>query len=175
MKCRMILFLVFICSSLFSQSSIHGGTQANISDIPWQVQIMKNGQHHCGGVIINEQYILTAAHCTCTPIQTGGCTPISEAELRIHVGTSVIGGGIPINVEKIERHFAFSGWSIHGYDVALLKLATPLCFDSSISPIGIRNSTIPILETTHFSGYGNGSAGSCIKPVCTIQEILIFQ
>jgi len=50
---------------------IVGGMRANISEFPWQVAIKRisyYGGHRymlasCGGSIINNQWILTAAHC----------------------------------------------------------------------------------------------------------------
>lgn len=30
---------------------------------PWQADILRNGLHHCGGTLIYDQWVLTAAHC----------------------------------------------------------------------------------------------------------------
>ena len=45
---------------------IIGGQVASPGQFPWQVAIYKNttdGRFFCGGAIINEQWILTAAQC----------------------------------------------------------------------------------------------------------------
>ena len=42
---------------------IIGGVPANIRDFPWQIRILENGSHLCGGSILSEWWILTAAHC----------------------------------------------------------------------------------------------------------------
>ena len=44
---------------------IVGGSAAKKGEIPWQVLIENmNNAEICGGVIINEKFVLTAAHCT---------------------------------------------------------------------------------------------------------------
>ena len=42
---------------------IIGGVPANIRDFPWQIHILENGSHLCGGSILSEWWILTTAHC----------------------------------------------------------------------------------------------------------------
>ena len=36
---------------------------SSLDEFPWQVSMKDNGSHLCGGSIINEKQILTAAHC----------------------------------------------------------------------------------------------------------------
>lgn len=43
---------------------IVGGKDANITDYPYQVSVMFYDLPGCGGSIINQQFILTAASCT---------------------------------------------------------------------------------------------------------------
>ena len=45
---------------------IIGGKKATVGEFPWQVKIMKNGLMSCGGTIIDERTIVTAAHCFAT-------------------------------------------------------------------------------------------------------------
>ena len=71
MRCFRIFFLVFnfFFLSVYSQSDfIVGGNDANIQDYPYQVALLSitswGGSYaYCGGSIINEYWILTAAHC----------------------------------------------------------------------------------------------------------------
>lgn len=43
---------------------IVGGFAMNITEAPWQVSLQLGGSHFCGGSIIGNDWILTAAHCT---------------------------------------------------------------------------------------------------------------
>ncbi|CAF1604944.1 unnamed protein product [Adineta ricciae] len=42
---------------------IVGGTVSTRGDWPWQISMERNGKHICGGSLINDQWIVTAAHC----------------------------------------------------------------------------------------------------------------
>jgi len=47
----------------FATSHIVGGTEAKPHQFPWQVGIFMDASYFCGGSIISDEYILTAAHC----------------------------------------------------------------------------------------------------------------
>lgn len=70
------LFIVFVYLASLTQASpkiygvpmldgrIVGGKPTTIEDYPYQVSLQHRSSHVCGGVVISEDYVVTAAHCT---------------------------------------------------------------------------------------------------------------
>ena len=84
---RSFLFLLFFYSlfeSIFAHNRIVGGTEASIEEFPYQVSIQRLNHHICGGSILSQDWILTAAHC----------------KLRVNDGVKVVAGVIDINAVK---------------------------------------------------------------------------
>ena len=42
---------------------IVGGEESKIGEWPWLVAIMHKGKIHCGAALINDKFLLSAAHC----------------------------------------------------------------------------------------------------------------
>ena len=61
-------------------AKITGGTSTVISDFPWQVYYI-SGNFRCGGAIINNKWVLTAAHCTKN--NSGGAIPASDMFVKV--------------------------------------------------------------------------------------------
>jgi secreted trypsin-like serine protease len=98
---------------------ITGGTTAFITDFPYQVYYI-SGDYRCGGSIIGDTWILTAAHCT----QDDYGTPISAAVMRIKVGLDNPGNpadGQTYYVSKVIVHENFDNQTLKN-DIALLEL-----------------------------------------------------
>ena len=62
---------------------ITGGTDALISDFPWQVFFI-SGNEQCGGSIINGKWVITAAHCT----KNADGSSILPSQMSVKVGAN---------------------------------------------------------------------------------------
>ena len=93
---------------------IVGGENARIEQHPWQVALQMKGVFSCGGSLIAERWVLTAAHCF---------RPSNRSsDWRIKAGaTNYASGGVWTEVERIIIHPQYDP-STHEHDVALIKI-----------------------------------------------------
>ena len=94
-----------------------GGEQANLNSWPWQVRL--NMGYDCGGAIIDDYWVLTAAHCISSP--TG------YAWVRAHYHLAAADDpllGRRIRVSGVIRHPDYNPSTFEN-DIAILKLAEP--------------------------------------------------
>lgn len=51
------------CGVRNEESRIVGGQTTRVNEFPWQVRLNYMNKFYCGGTLINDRYVLTAAHC----------------------------------------------------------------------------------------------------------------
>jgi len=133
---------------------ILGGNPAKENQYPWMVALTVDGQtkyhSNCGGSLIDDRTVLTAAHCLCDRVDkyTGNCTSfISADRLGVWVGLHdwrvTDEGQEHIGVEEWLKHPTYVGGSnSQDNDFVLLKLnkrvewrteAQPLCLPETKS------------------------------------------
>ncbi|XP_057576619.1 serine protease 55, partial [Hippopotamus amphibius kiboko] len=109
-------------------SRIIGGMEAEVGEFPWQVSIQARNEHFCGGAIINEWWIISAAHCV--------HPEISPTELRVVLGTNSLSSpSLEVKgVTSVILHKNFQKLNMDN-DIALLLLDTPITFNELKIPI----------------------------------------
>ncbi|TRY78712.1 hypothetical protein TCAL_06797 [Tigriopus californicus] len=99
---------------------------SNIGSIPWQAAFVHKGQKApwCGGTLISDRYVLTAAHCLATRKSERVQVILGDHDWTSK--TEVVEGRF--NVEEVIRHPKAGQTAQFDYDFALVKLATPVDF-----------------------------------------------
>uniref|UniRef100_A0A670Z875 Peptidase S1 domain-containing protein n=1 Tax=Pseudonaja textilis TaxID=8673 RepID=A0A670Z875_PSETE len=141
-------------------SRIVGGQDATPGKWPWQVSIVRNGRHYCGASIINEQWILSAAH--------------SDASLLARTKTRRLLSESPrtSHVHRGEGTWANPSGAA---DIALIQLEKPVDFTNSIMPICLPTSSENFSTETDcwVTGWGTIKYEVPLPLPLTLQEVKV--
>ncbi|XP_014256631.1 trypsin-1-like isoform X2 [Cimex lectularius] len=138
------------CGRSRRSGRIVGGSDASPGEFPWIVSITRRGGHFCGGTLINNRWVLTAAHCLCS-----GSRILSAVELKVTVGGHDLREqtGAHLPVSKLLLHPKYE-CSRYVNDIALIELSAPLSWSDAVRP-----ACFPTQTTDTFTNYGAVVAG----------------
>uniref|UniRef100_A0AAG5CTH0 CLIP domain-containing serine protease n=1 Tax=Anopheles atroparvus TaxID=41427 RepID=A0AAG5CTH0_ANOAO len=139
---------------------IHGGQPTEIDEFPWAVLIeyeKPNGRFgfHCGGSLINERYVLTAAHCISSiprnwkvhRVRLGEWDLSSDRDCNADGDCNV--APIDMDIEKIVVHSGYDTQDKnHLNDIALIRMARNVDYSESVRAICLPLSNTAI-KTNH--------------------------
>ncbi|ERE88560.1 anionic trypsin-2-like protein [Cricetulus griseus] len=132
---------------------IVGGYTCQKNSVPYQVSL-NSGYHFCGGSLINEQWVVTAAHCYKTRIQVR----LGEHNINVLEGDEQF-----VTASKIIRHPSFNSRTLDN-DIMLIKLASPVTLNSRVATVALPTSCAAAGTQCLISGWGNTLSSGVNNP-----------
>jgi trypsin len=137
---------------------IVGGEPTDIKEHPWQVALTI-GDNLCGGSIIAQRWVLTAAHCVRPPPK------LSEVKVKANA-TDYTRGSVWTEIEKIVTHEDYDP-STNEHDLALVKLKEPTA--GRVIPLASASLSVPAGQPLEVTGWGvTAEGGTSASP--TLQK-----
>lgn len=130
--------------------------EARRGSIPWQASLVFRGKYQpwCGGTLISDRYVLTAAHCLSRKSARSLQVVLGDHDWTTRVETPEIRRG----VEEIIRHPKFGENATFDHDYALLRLSVPVNYNThgNIRPACLPDRERAADELTGLTGTASG-------------------
>uniref|UniRef100_A0A8C6UBX7 Peptidase S1 domain-containing protein n=1 Tax=Neogobius melanostomus TaxID=47308 RepID=A0A8C6UBX7_9GOBI len=134
-----------VCLFLFPplNTRIVGGQPAPEGAWPWQVSIHRGFGHICGGSLINNLWVLSAAHCFQRSVPRAAMKDTEDITVRR-------------TIVEVINHESYNP-STNDNDIALLKMASTVTFTNYIRPVCLAasGSTFHAGTDSWITGWGS--------------------
>ncbi|XP_034750824.1 serine protease 33-like isoform X2 [Etheostoma cragini] len=155
-----------VCGITPLNTRIVGGQKAPVGNWPWQASLQSSGRHFCGGSLINNEWVLTAAH----------CFPRIPTGLTVFLGLQSLQGpnpnGVSRTVTTVIKHPNYNSITKDN-DICLLKLSSPVTFTDFIVPVCLAapGSTFFSGVSSWVTGWGDIGSGVSLPPPGNLMEV----
>ncbi|CAH0553081.1 unnamed protein product [Brassicogethes aeneus] len=128
---------------------IVGGDSVDIKDYPYQVSVQISNEHDCGGTIVGNKWIVTAAHCTVEYTRYVGMVSIRAGSSKLERAGQVV------KVKKIYIHPKYDD-STTDYDISILELKNEITIENAKPiPLAPAKSYVAPGSIATITGWGD--------------------
>jgi len=134
---------------------IVGGRPSAAHSYPWLVALFHGSKQFCGGSLIDDRHILTAAHCVAK------LTQAQMSSLRVVLGAhdlrrQDVGSTVSLTVGNVVYHKGYDANKLIN-DIAILTLSSRVTFSGKVKPICLNGDpAVPAVgEYTRVAGWGS--------------------
>jgi transmembrane serine protease 9 len=140
---------------------IVGGQAATRNQFPYQISLQRRAilsfSHICGGSVLSNRWVLTAAHCTAS---------FAASNLRVVAGLLLLNENVGQQISNVQRYINHPGYpggsQVSADDIALIELSTALVFGASVQPIRIPQAGASTRGQGVLSGWGLLQTGGTV-------------
>uniref|UniRef100_A0A8D2JNF8 Peptidase S1 domain-containing protein n=1 Tax=Sciurus vulgaris TaxID=55149 RepID=A0A8D2JNF8_SCIVU len=157
-----------VCGRNKLSPKIFGGKIAGPERWPWQAALLLRGRFVCGAVLIDSNWVASAAHC----FQRSH----KPADYQILLGYNQLSNPSSVSLQKsVHKVFVHPDFDKHhflGSDITLMQLHIPVKFNSHILPACLPPSSVkpdPAV-TCWISGWGMITEEKFLPPPMQLQE-----
>ncbi|XP_030387449.1 trypsin-7 [Scaptodrosophila lebanonensis] len=144
---------------------IVGGEDAEIRQYPHQISMRYNGRHRCGGSVISNNIIVSAAHCVV------GLNGVSN--LTIAAGSTKLSEEAQeLPVREFIVHNKYRQLN-NDYDAAILVLDGEFSFNENVQPIQLAVERPAVGTNVTVTGWGTTTEGGSIPDVLQQVDVLL--
>nr|ADK39253.1 kallikrein-Vgou4 [Varanus gouldii] len=168
---KLVALVLLLQPSLVSANPmrITGGQECNRDTHPWLVLLTTKSGAMCGATLLNQDWVLTAAHCYARePIHLkfgihNDHLPSEHEQVRDAVSTFCYPDS-PSNTTNSCADFTLD----RGHDIMLIKLNAPVTYNEHIAPLPLPDHAAPLGTECNIIGWGETelTVGSHV-PLCT--------
>ncbi|XP_054567123.1 kallikrein-7-like [Eptesicus fuscus] len=149
----LLLLLLSLAPGSAGQEAQGNGERIIFADVcprgshPWQVALYDNNEFHCAGVLVNQQWVLTVAHC-------------HLSDYIVQMGSDLLVGGHAQMIHATESfiHHRYNNIT-YDHDIMLVKLSSPAMLSHNVQTINLPSSCKDPGTSCTVSGWGITTVG----------------
>nr|ACL12061.1 fibrinolytic protease [Perinereis aibuhitensis] len=149
---------------------IVGGQESRPNEFPWQVSMQSSfGSHYCGAIIINRNWIMTAAHCTAGD---------SASDLYLMVGehdrSSTDGPERTYRVSVLRQHENYNQFTLDN-DISVMQTTQTIGLSEDVAAVCAPSTSTYAGRTAVVSGWGTlRSGGPCCPQILQYVQVPVI-